>query len=102
MIEIIQESDVLDSSVDPYDGMEYQVIIPKHQFIDDSEWVDLWEFEKIIESTEMIDWVLVTTRSIVEMDFDDKLKKRIKSLKEKIIDWTITSDERDDLRLLTS
>lgn len=86
------------------ESQEYQteIIIPERQFIDDSEWVDLWEFEKIIESTEMIDWVLVTTRSIVEMDFDDKLKKRIKSLKEKIIDWTITSDERDDLRLLTS
>lgn len=86
------------------ESQEYQteIIIPERQFIDDSEWVDLWEFEKIIESTEMIDGVLVTTRSIVEMDFDDKLKKRIKSLKEKIIDWTITSDERDDLRLLTS
>jgi len=86
------------------ESQEYQteIIIPERQFIDDSEWVDLWEFEKIIESTEMIDWVLVTTRSIIEMDFDDKLKKRIKSLKEKIIDWTITSDERDDLRLLTS
>lgn len=79
-----------------------EIIIPERQFIDDSEWIDLWEFGKIIESTEMIDWVLVTTRSIIEMDFDDKLKKRIKSLKEKIIDWTITSDERDDLRLLTS
>lgn len=92
--EIIESPEIQESQT--------EIITPERQFIDNTEWLELWEFEKILESTEMIDWVLTTTRSIVEMDFEEKLAKRIKSLKEKVIDGTISDSERDDLRLLTS
>lgn len=91
-----------------------EIIEPEKAFIDETKVVEIvadeevvsyqepGEFEKIQEDTENIDGVFITTRKIVPMTYEEKLAKRIQTLKEKIIDGTITATERDDLKLLIS
>lgn len=89
-----------------------EIIEPEKAYIDETKVVEEvdgeevvtykepGEFEKIQEDTENIDGVFTTTKKIVPMTYEEKLAKRIKTLKEKVIDGTITADEREDLKLL--
>jgi len=79
-----------------------EVIEPVKAYIDQTEDKKVSEFEKIVESVEDLEGVITTVRKIVPMTYEEKLAKRIQTLKEKVIDGTITGSERDDLRLLIS
>lgn len=80
--------------------MTFEIIEPKKSFIDETEWKEIGEFEKIIEETETIDWIITTTMKIVPMSDEEIIQKKIKDLKIKVALGTATATEKSDLKLL--
>ena len=61
-----------------------EIVEPEKKFIDETEGMEVGEFEKIVEDTENIEGIFVTTKKIVPMSEDEIIEKRIKDLKIKV------------------
>lgn len=60
------------------------VVEPEKKFIDETEGIEVGEFEKIIEEPSVEDGVMITTRKIVPMGEDEIISSKTKALKIKV------------------
>ncbi len=77
-----------------------EIIEPQKKYVDETEGKEIWEFEKIIEETENVDGVIITTKKIVSLSDEEKIALTIQKIKVKVALWKATVDEKETLKLL--
>lgn len=86
----------------PVEETKFEIIYPIKSFIDETKDKEVWEFQKIIEEIEVIEWVITTTKKIVDKSDNEIIDKKIQQLKLKVAKGEISESEKEDLKLLIS
>ncbi len=77
-----------------------EIIEPQKKYVDETEGKTPGEFEKIIEETENVDGVIITTKKIVSLSDEEIIALTIQKIKVKVALWKATAEEKETLKLL--